>query len=221
MKKLNSKCESLEKQLAEFVRENEKPRETNENSDSIQTTDTSDSCSNDACHEDDDEHRFECNRCKKLFHYGCTNMPTYQIAHFLTPNYRRYICINCTVVPEYITEIMKQKGNLQSTGSEKTNRLIEELKVKSTEIDRVNDLMAHHQNENRRFRERIRSLESDETVQNNKLTQQGALINHLRAQLTKKPVEKLSKAPKNLETVQEDPLDAKFEAFSSNILSQK
>ena len=235
---LNSKCESLEKQLSEFVIVNETLRqrvETNQNSESVQTSDapppqdkekcTSDvNCSVKACYEDDDEHKFECIRCKKLFHYGCTKMPTYQIAHFLTPNYRRYICINCTQIPEYVTEVMKNKDDLHSTASQEKNRLTEELDAKTTEIDRVNDTMIKHQNENKQQKERIQSMENDETEQHKKMKQQGALINHLRAQASKKPTENLSKAPVNLDTIQEDAsvntLDAKLEAFSSNILSK-
>ena len=64
-------------------------------------------CSSTNCFDDEDQHKFECIRCKKLIHYRCTRLPTYQIAHFLTTNYRRYICINCTKVPEYVADAMK------------------------------------------------------------------------------------------------------------------
>ena len=48
---------------------------------------------------------------KKLFPYECTNLPTYQIARFLATNYRRYTCVNCTVIPGYVADVIKNKAS--------------------------------------------------------------------------------------------------------------
>ena len=129
---LNDEYKYLKDQLTGVTAENEKLRQEgyvqrdNERvSTGIQTegsdddnTDSSSSngvdcnprCRIDMCiTEDEDGHKFECNRCKKLFQYECTNLPTYQIAHFLTTNNRRYICVNCTVIPDYVADVIKNK----------------------------------------------------------------------------------------------------------------
>ena len=88
-----------------------------------QNSATTSLCNAAKCFDDEDQYKFECIKCKKLFHYRCTNLPTYQIAHFLTTNYRRYICINCTKIPEYITEVMKHHTpppTIRETCREKT-----------------------------------------------------------------------------------------------------
>ena len=59
----------------------------------------------DHCIEDDDEHKLKCYQCKKLFHYACSSLPLYQLTHFLTIGYRRYLCRNCTIVPDYLKDI--------------------------------------------------------------------------------------------------------------------
>ena len=40
----------------------------------------------------DDEFKLQCLACNKLVHSGCTQLPVFQISHFLTKGYRRYIC---------------------------------------------------------------------------------------------------------------------------------
>ena len=66
-------------------------------------------CEAGSCVPDDDQYKLECKQCTKLFHYACTGLPTYQIAHFLHSGYRKYQCIKCTEVPDYIKEIMSEK----------------------------------------------------------------------------------------------------------------
>ena len=89
-----------------------------------QTLATTQLCNEVKCIDDEDQYKFECIKCKKLFHYRCTNLPTYQIAHFLTTNYRRYICINCTKIPEYVTGVMKDHApppTIRKTSRENTD----------------------------------------------------------------------------------------------------
>ena len=45
----------------------------------------------------------------KLTHYACTQLTVHQIVHFLTKGYRRYICNECTVIPNYIQESFFKK----------------------------------------------------------------------------------------------------------------
>ena len=63
-------------------------------------------CSGNECLSDEDEYKLECVQCQKLFHYACTQLPLYQLSYFLIKGYRRYVCPECTVVPDYVLEIM-------------------------------------------------------------------------------------------------------------------
>ena len=57
---------------------------------------TQNKCSHEDCDTDGSEKMLECNKCKKSFHFRCTNLPRYQLALFLSKNYRkRYICKSC------------------------------------------------------------------------------------------------------------------------------
>ena len=121
------KRKALDKQLTKFAIENEALRQKLEASNTKSTEETTSEspmddtmpplsqipvttplCNAGKCIDDDDKYKFECNKCKKLFHYRCTSLPTYQITHFLTTNYRRYICVNCTKIPDYVAKVMKE-----------------------------------------------------------------------------------------------------------------
>lgn len=71
-------------------------------------------CLEDDCISDEDEHKLECIQCHKLYHYSCTQLPLYQLSYFLIKGYRKYICPRCTVVPDYLKEVMASKGNIRT-----------------------------------------------------------------------------------------------------------
>ena len=63
-------------------------------------------CKSGICEVDEDDKKLLCQACKRLFHYSCTELPLYQLSQFLVKGYRKYICANCTDIPEYIREAL-------------------------------------------------------------------------------------------------------------------
>ena len=57
------------------------------------------------CLDDEDQYKLECVECKRLVHYMCTDLPLYQLQLLLTKNYRKFVCVNCVEVPDYLTKI--------------------------------------------------------------------------------------------------------------------
>ena len=47
----------------------------------------------------------ECSQCERCFHYRCTGLPVYQIQHFMTRGYRKFVCKKCTAIPDYLKEL--------------------------------------------------------------------------------------------------------------------
>ena len=54
------------------------------------------------CKYDNDKYKLECAKCKRLVHYGCTSLSTYQFQLFLTKCYRKFICWKCIEIPSYL-----------------------------------------------------------------------------------------------------------------------
>ena len=78
------------------------------NSDEIKCTQT-------ICLVDENKHKLECAECKRLVHYGCTLLPLYQLQQFLVKGYRKYVCSNCIVVPDYLANLKTNTDILVST----------------------------------------------------------------------------------------------------------
>ena len=102
-------------------------------------------CSPGICEEDDDDKKLECTECDKLFHYSCTGLPLHQLAHFMTKGYRKYICVSCTTVPEYL------KGALGTTEEIGDGEINEENDLTNAELARVNDSLTAQKKENLRL----------------------------------------------------------------------
>ena len=63
-------------------------------------------CTPNACTQDDDQYKLECTDCHRLVHYKCTQLPKFQVHLFLTKGYRKFVCVNCVEIPEYLEEIL-------------------------------------------------------------------------------------------------------------------
>ena len=123
------------------------------------------------CLLDDDEFKLQCSTCNKLVHYGCTKLPAFQISHFLTKGYRRYICKECTTVPKYIWEnTMKSKHKIANSNDESLEERLEimnnritsltnELKLKTIEFKECDVKYSKLENNNQELREMIKSKE--------------------------------------------------------------
>ena len=80
-------------------------------------------CSLSSCRDDSDDKKFECEKCDRLVHYRCTQLPLYQIQRFLTKGFRKYICANCITIqpsldntfpspPESVTQTRHDPNNM-------------------------------------------------------------------------------------------------------------
>ena len=72
---------------------------------------------------DNDKYKLECAECKRLIHYGCTSLPTYQLQIFLTKGYRKFICCKCVEIPSYLHAISLNQNEADlKTGIKKLER---------------------------------------------------------------------------------------------------
>ena len=80
---------------------------------------------------DDSKYKLEWAKCKRLVHYGCTSLPTYQLQLFLTKGYQKFICCKCIEIHSYLYAIsfsqnkahLKKKKKKENSGSKKKDSL--------------------------------------------------------------------------------------------------
>ena len=141
-------------------------------------------CISSLCIDDKDKYTLECTNCKRLVHYRCTQLPSYQIQRFLTKGYRSFMCKNCVETPEYLDEDLFNTPTTksQSEHQEDKNKLkecaeelkrIKERQVEDNELAEKlqreikaceNIIKAHEENEIK-LRSRIEELETDINIQ--------------------------------------------------------
>ena len=79
-------------------------------------------CTPTNCKYYNDKYKLGCAECKRLVHYGCTSLPTYQLQLFLTKGYRKFICCKCVEIPLYLHAVsLNRNGELR----EQVERFIE------------------------------------------------------------------------------------------------
>ena len=60
-------------------------------------------CAISGCNQERNMYMLECSKCKSMTHYGCTELPPYQVSLFMLTSYRLYICNVCVgEIPEEI-----------------------------------------------------------------------------------------------------------------------
>ena len=74
-----------------------------------------------------DDGLLTCGKCKTKWHYSCTGLHPYQIALFLSSDYRKFVCERCTNVPE---ELSLQCTKPILTTNKETQKLRNELESK-------------------------------------------------------------------------------------------
>ena len=121
-------------------------------------TDKIPQCKPDMCTKDDNQYKLECATCLRLVHYKCTQLPLYQIQQFLTKNYRRFICVNCVEVPDYLMEIVPDNEEISQlkteiTRYENTMKAYEdnELKLRDVIIKQQDELQDELQKQQDKF----------------------------------------------------------------------
>ena len=117
-------------------------------------------CTPDSCLSDNDEYKLKCSSCTRLVHYHCTRLPLYQIQHFMTRNYRKYICSYCTNTQDYLKTIFSddRRSTLINDNdasdhldNEKITKLQKEHDKKEGDLANLNDqmeLVRSHENNN-------------------------------------------------------------------------
>ena len=84
---------------------------------------------------DNDKYKLECAECKRLIHYGCTSLPTYQLQIFLTKGYRKFICCKCVEIPSYLHDVsLNQKEAHLKTVIKKLEGELKEQKKDSLRL---------------------------------------------------------------------------------------
>ena len=167
------------------------------------------------CINEIDENKFQCATCKRYVHYRCTALPLYQIHLFTSKSYRNYICINCTNVPEHLTNVIprppppvasKEVAELQTTVKEKqmevdvladTNRLLQ-AKIKQITAELNNSTKEH-----KKGKEEFIQLQSKAKIMNTGIKKYEEKIAGLQSSIDSKDkeleTERRARAPKSAE----------------------
>ena len=202
-RELSEKTENFQKQLINMISEfedevNSLKKRLNEDNEAPPSLNINKAvyhpkCSDGICRSDEDEHKLECTQCKNLFHYSCTQLPLYQLAHFLIRGYRKYLCSVCTTIPDYVKETMASKSKLQwktkteieqnsvacQTGSgflREEEKMKNQLALKEGELSRIYDDISKQKNVNVLLRQKVKILEEQDQVMQRKLKAQGDVI---------------------------------------------
>ena len=205
-------------------------------------------CSEDhahGCPDDGDEHKLECKQCKKLFHYSCAGVPMFQLSHFLTTGYRKFICKQCTDVPEYLKKIMKPYLQTNSQAQEQIQKMEAELTVmkngdgvlrglleereneldklqnesllKDSELQREKDERKKHHTDRRRFKEKLEDTQKEMAELEIKHKNQADIIQNLRS---KEKSNADSTRDKGIVDSAGDTIESKFQAFTTDIITK-
>ena len=129
-------------------------------------------CTLNRCKNDDDQYKLMCSECKRLVHYRCTSLPAYQIEHFMTRNYRKFVCTNCTTVPEYIADIFssdQDTNKMKSDDIEELRATIERVTTEKEVLKESNLKLTKKVNEVRQELERKNERSKKGKIEHNKL----------------------------------------------------
>ena len=99
-------------------------------------------CMSSSCIQDNDQYKLECAECHHLVHYNCIRLPVFQLQLFLTKGYRKFICMNCVDIPEYLNDMFPNKHPLEQSHSKTMMELTAALNLTAEENERfkVNNL---------------------------------------------------------------------------------
>ena len=141
----------------------------------------------------------QCTKCKSLTHYGCTQLPTYQVSLFMLSGYRRYVCVKCVgsihqdILENCSAPLKFSTSTRTSTTFKSIDELIEEnkktsneLMIKLDELERVYDEKTKLRNDNLHLKSTIGSLEDQIKTMREKAESHGKkkLSNHQESGIT-------------------------------------
>ena len=133
----------FEKLAGEIYTPKEASKSVDENTD--ENTDPKSICIRVGCNKGFNQHMLVCGKCEKFIHYGCSELPAYQILMLKSKNYRKYRCESCVgEVPDNIKS--NCEGADVKTLNEKCKKLEKVLAEKEKELD---NLRTKHSVENK------------------------------------------------------------------------
>jgi hypothetical protein len=134
-------------------------------------------CMSSNCIQDNDQYKLECAECHHLVHYNCTQLPVFQLQLFLTKGYRKFICVNCVDIPEYLNDMFPNKHPLEQSHSKTMMELTAALKLTAEENERVkvkcDQLRSELEKlteESKRYVEELTQFQSDISVYENSVS---------------------------------------------------
>ena len=124
------------------------------------------------CNCNNDKYKLECAECKRLVHYGCTSLPTYQLQLFLTKGYRKFICCKCVEIPSYLhTTSLNQDKSEQNKLHEEHRKQAEQLDKDKKELIRLDK----HKESEAHLKTVIKTLERELREQEERFTEVGTV----------------------------------------------
>ena len=125
--------------------ESDKSLHTEKDTDGLTGTEVSLACMRAGCKLEFNQHMLVCGKCEKFIHYGCTQLPGYQIKQFKSKNYRKYKCESCVgELPDDIK--LNCAGDNLKTLKETCHVLEKAAAEREKELD---TLRTKHQGENK------------------------------------------------------------------------
>ena len=94
-------------------------------------------CTQNTCVNGSYVYKPECSQCERCFHYQCTGLPVYQIQHFMTRGYRKFVCKKCTAIPDYLKELFDNEVPTTTAPHSEILELKTALSQKTTEMQVV------------------------------------------------------------------------------------
>lgn len=155
-------------------------------------------CKSNECNKDNNEFMLMCSKCKSLIHYGCTDLPSYQVSLFLQKGYRLFQCKDC--VGEIHSDILNNmkievKNTSISVCAEMSTQvsLISDSEIEKTEalnrqtekLDRIADERCKLKNENNQLIRRLKDLEEEINTEQEKTRKIEEEVEKLKKKLQK------------------------------------
>ena len=209
---------------------------------STEITPSSHKCIHNECNKDSNRHMLMCSKCKRFTHYGCTELPPYQVSLFLQKGYRLYQCKECVgeihsdiinnVMNNECVKIIFQKGVDISTQvfhmSDSEIETTKTLDRKINEIERITDEWCKEKSVNTQLIKRIEELEEQLNVEKKQRKSKEKEMERVKNKLTRKQCNMANKSTQLSETnndINEDTskpydIDSKFQQFSATILDK-
>ena len=151
-------------------------------------------CTSVKCIQDEDIYKLECYDCKRRVHYKCTKLPAFQVQLFLTKHYRRFVCVNCIDVPEYLSDLMPsgQVDVIESSSQtvftwsafeelkDRCENAEDELRIIEDELERILNEKQKIRSENAQLKQSVKTLEEHQELLRKHLKTNEDIIKNLK-----------------------------------------